>query len=59
MQTAMLSLEVYSLESFMISKRMYLTLLHGCPKMCAAVTHCLLYQSMMKREVRFLLEHTL
>lgn len=52
-------LEICFLESFIVSKRVYLTLLHGCPKMCVAVVHHLLYQHMMKWEVRFLPEYTL
>lgn len=32
----LLSLEIYFQESFMISKRIYLTLLHGCPKIATS-----------------------
>lgn len=52
----MLSLEICFLESFIISKKVYLTLLHGCSKMCVAVVYHLLYQHMMKWEVTFLPE---
>lgn len=55
----MLSLEICFLESVIVSKRVYLTLLHGGPKMCVAVVHHLLYQNMTKWEVRFLPEYTL
>lgn len=43
-QTTMLILDVHCLASFMISKRMYLTLLHGHPK-CVWLWHSVFFTS--------------